>query len=58
MDFCGSPSANGGGISIASNPWSAGLSGAGLFLLQKEVFNLVEVFETAKLPRATGRFIN
>jgi hypothetical protein len=49
MDFCGAPSANGGGISIALNPWSAGLSGAGPFLLQKELFNLVEVFIQATL---------
>jgi hypothetical protein len=35
-----------------------GMSSAGLFPLHKEVFNLVEVLETAKLPRAIERFIN
>ena len=35
----------------------AGVSSAGLFPLHKEVFNLVEVFETAQLPRAIERFI-
>ena len=34
------------------------MSSAGLFPLHKEVFNLVEVFETAQLPRAIERFIN
>jgi hypothetical protein len=33
-------------------------SSAGLFPLHKEVLNLVEVFETARLPRAIERFIN
>ena len=34
------------------------MSSAGLFPLRKEVLNLVEVFETARLPRAIERFID
>ena len=34
------------------------MSSAGLFPLHKEVFNLVEVLETARLPRAIERFID
>jgi hypothetical protein len=34
------------------------MSSASLFPLRKEAFNLVEVLETAQLPRAMERFIN
>ena len=34
------------------------MSSVGLFPLPKEFFNLVEVLETAQLPRAIERFIN
>jgi tetratricopeptide (TPR) repeat protein len=45
---------------IGSAVWNSrqGFSSSGLFPLHKEVLNLVEVFETAKVPRAIGRFIN
>jgi hypothetical protein len=36
---------------------SARLSSVRLFSIQKELLNLVEVFETVKFPRAIGRFI-
>jgi hypothetical protein len=35
-----------------------GFSSSGLFPLHKEFLNFVEVFETAKFPRAIRRFIN